>query len=212
MERGVATASDKVWTGIVIALGVAVVGTVVGGIILLVIEYKSGYFNSTPPAPMEQTPESNNRPLTVKAAPELIPKEVPQVRLKPEIKAEPPKQPEPKEPKAAKPEPPFVDVTLEHFADTYASLGEKDRSTYLQSLARKRVTWTGYIMQIYLADNYLYLSDKKGGHTALNVGVGFKDAMRLNVGPLKAKIRVSGPVEIRGQWVFIDATELTVVR
>ena len=57
MERGVTTASDKVWTGIVIALGVGVVGTVVGGLILLVIDYKSGYFNSTPPELRAHTPD-----------------------------------------------------------------------------------------------------------------------------------------------------------
>jgi hypothetical protein len=141
-----------------------------------------------------------------------IPKEVPPLRLDPEVKVEALKQPEPKEQEARKAEPPFVNVTFEHFADTYASLGEKDRSTHVQSLAGKRVECIGYIMQLYLADNYLYLSEKKDGSSAVNVHVRFKDNMRLNLGPLMAKTRVCGPVEIRGQWVTIEASDLTVAR
>jgi hypothetical protein len=208
MERDEFLSRGKFWHSV----AVGTVGSVLGGLILLVIEYKSGIVHLAGSALAERMSDPANHAPGAKEVPPAIPKEVPPLRLNPEVKVEALKQPEPKKQEAGKAEPPFVNVTFEHFADTYASLGVKDRSTYLQSLAGKKVAWTGYIMQMYLADNYLYLSDKKDGSSAVNVHVRFKDNMRLNVGPVMTKIRVSGPVEIRGQWVTIEASELTVAR
>lgn len=209
MERDEVRGTGRFWNGVVITLFTGVVA----GVILLVIEYKSGYFNLTPLAPFKRSPDPDKQTFNKKAAPDTVPKELPKQGPKLDVRAEPLKQTEPKDPKSrSKPEPPFVNLTLDHFADTYASLGERDRSTYLQSLAGKKITWTGYITQMYLSDKYLYLSDKKDGTGAMNVCVSFKDDMRLSVGPVMTKIYVSGPVEIRGHWVVINASELMVAR
>jgi hypothetical protein len=211
MERGVATGSGKVWTGIVIALGVGVVGTVVGGLILLVIEYKSGYFNGPPPELRGYTPDRSKH-VGEKAVPAVIPKDVPKLHLKPEIKATSPRPPEEQEAKAAKAKPDAVDLTFEHFARTYESLDEKDRAVYAQSLAGKRIGWTAYIKQLNLERNYLYVDAKRDGPYVVNVCVEFKEDMRLQIGPLNSKLYVCGDVEIRGRWVIIAASELKVVR
>ncbi len=97
MERDEAPATGRFWN----PLSIGLLSTVVGGLILLVIEYKSGYFNSTRPAPLETTPDSQRRTLISKEAPLVLPKEAAPLQLKPEVKAEPLKQPEPKEPKAS---------------------------------------------------------------------------------------------------------------
>ena len=109
-----------------------------------------------------------------------------------------------------KSEPPLVDVQFDKFAATYSSLSERDRPTYIQSLAGKRVRWTGYISQIYLYQNVLYISDRRGQPADVNVAVEFRDDMRLSIGPVNSEIRVSGTVVIRGHWVMINATELSV--
>jgi hypothetical protein len=207
MEPDVTSVSGKFWKGVAIAIGIAVVSGVLVGIIQLWIEY--GYFNPQRPATIANRPDSTNDMLRSKQSLAAIPKDNPPPSLQPELKPEPLKQPEAKMSKA---EPAFLDLTFEHFAQTYESLSEKDRATYLQGLAGKTIQWTGYIGQMYLTDNYFYMWNNQDSYDDVLVNVSFTDAMRLSVGPLKSKIRVSGVVEIRQQWVVIHATELTAVR
>jgi hypothetical protein len=206
MEPDVTPASGKFWKG-AIAVGIGIIVTVVGGVIVLWIEY--GYFNPQRPATTANTPESTSDMRGSTQSLAAIPKENPPPPLQPELKSEPLKQPEAK---ASKAEPAFLALTFEHFAQTYESLSEKDRATYLQGLAGKNVQWTGYIGQMYLTDNYLYMWNKQDSFGDVLVNVSFTDDMRLREGPLKSKIRVSGVVEIRQQWVVIHATELAAVR
>ncbi len=103
-----------------------------------------------------------------------------------------------------------LDLTLEHFVATYASLREKDRPLYLQSLVGKQVCWTGYVSQVYLSENYLYLSESPNGPTTPFVCVAFDNTMRLGIAAPSRKVRASGTVEIRGDWIVINATKLVV--
>jgi hypothetical protein len=207
MEPDVTPASGKFWKGVAIAVGIGIVATVVGGVIVLWIEY--GYFNPQRPATTANTPESTNDMLGSKQSLAAIPKDNPPPSLQPELKSEPLKQPEAK---ASKAEPAFLALSFDHFARTYESFSEKDRATYLQGLAGKTIQWTGYIGQMHLTDNYFYMWNNQDSYDDVQVSVSFTDNMRLRVGPLKSKIRVSGVVEIRQRWVVIHATELAAVR
>jgi hypothetical protein len=211
-----ADSSSGMFWSVVVTLGI----TVVGGIILLLVEYKSGYFQATrvgsgSPDGTDQrntNVENTNGPVL----PEIktTPMREPPLHAKGDGERTLPKelQSKPRPPEQAKVEPPLVDVTFDHFAATYSTLSERDRSTYIQSLAGKRVMWTAYIREIYLYQNSLYLSDKEDGVPDVNVAVNFTDEMRMSIGPTNSQIQVSGTVEIREPWVVIIATKLSVVR
>jgi hypothetical protein len=183
-------------------------------LITLWFEHSSGYLQSTQAVPDRQN-ASNTQTDSGHMPPGDDSKTPPQPPSpgKEKYKEQSPKemQPRPVTPKAAKAEPPLADVTFERFAATYSSLSNRDRPPYIRSLAGKRVKWTAYINQIYLYQNVIYLTDKRGSRADVNVAVDFTDEMRLSVGPVGSKIRVSGTVEIREHWVVIIATELSVI-
>jgi hypothetical protein len=200
--------------GMSMAIDVGLVVAVLSGIIVLVIEYKSGYFQSVSVGPRERMSERQEP--SVGNARDIMPtpKTKTPFQAAGDSKSSPSKQgqPEPQQLQSRKSQPSFANVTLEHFAATYSSLGPNDRPTYLGTIAGKRITWTGYISQIYLRDNYFYLSNHRDMPGDVHVSVNVKDEMRLGLGPLHAKIQVTGIVEIRQEWVIIDATELTLIR
>lgn len=199
--------------GMWMAIAVGLVVAVLSGIIVLVIEYKSGYFQTAPVGPRERMPERQEHSVD-KARNVISPPTQTPFQATVDGKSGSPKQGHRELPKLqpGKSQPPFANVTLEQFAATYSSLGPDDRPSYLGTIAGRRITWIGYISQIYLRDNYFYLSNHRDMPSDVNVSVNVTNEMRLGLGPPQAKIQVSGIVEIRQQWVIIDATELNLIR
>jgi hypothetical protein len=105
-----------------------------------------------------------------------------------------------------------LDITFEEFASTLASLSAGDRTCYLESIAAKNISWTGYVSQVHLAENYLYLSEHRDPATTVNVAVWFPQELRSQIAPVGKVLRVKGAAEIRGPWVVVHASELTRVR
>ena len=154
-------------------------------LLTLWFEYASGYFHTPPSEPETTLPDQERK--NAQNVPSLsaqgrgrMPKQQPQLQVKGDTPPVPPKelQSKPKTPEPAKSEPPLVDVTFDHFAATYSSLSERDRATYIQSLAGKRVNWTAYIRQLYLYQNTMYLSDKPNERADASVAVDFTDEIR----------------------------------
>jgi hypothetical protein len=189
-------------------------------LLTLWFEHTSGYFQTPPSKPETKLSDQEKH-----AAPkepgfflpqgrDNTPKQQPRLQIKGDNPAASSQesQSKPKTSEPAESEPPLVEVTFDHFAATYSSLSERDRAAYIRSLAGKRVKWAAYIKQMYLYQNTMYLSDEPGKTADVSVAVNFTDEMRLSIGPVNSKIRVSGTVEIREQWVVINATELGVAR
>jgi hypothetical protein len=192
------------------------IGTIViavaANLISLWFEHNSGYFQTTPSGPDKTTPEQQKTNIDGVRNVRATPTKLPTLQAKADDKTGSSKQGQQEREKSQSnaSEPLLADVTFDHFAATYSSLSDRDRSPYIQSLVGKKVVWTGYISQIYLYQNNFYFSDKRDEVTDVNVAVDFKDDMRLNIGPVKSKIRVSGTVEIRQHWIVIHATELRI--
>jgi hypothetical protein len=182
-------------------------------LITLWFEHASGYFQAAPIGSETYLSDGQRITIAKTQAAQAASKQQPPVEAKDDSKTAAPKdvQSKPLTPEQTKSELPIVNVTFDHFAATYSSLSERDRSTYIHSLAGKKVTWVAYIKQIYLYQNVIYLSQNKEGATDVSVDVDFTDDMRLSIGPVKSKIQVSGTVEIRDRWIVINATALSVV-
>jgi hypothetical protein len=108
-----------------------------------------------------------------------------------------------------KADPNVLDVTFQEFAATLASLSDKDRACYLESIASKRVSWTGRVREVHLLENYLYLADNPDPKSAANIAVQFPKDLRAQIVPIGASLHVTGTTEIRGPWVVVNASELT---
>jgi hypothetical protein len=122
--------------------------SVLAGILLLCIEYKSGLFEVAASKSIDVSNHSKDQAPSGGRARDAIPRAVAEPERKPHIALKPPLPAQPQPPIS---EAPRVNLSFDDFTRTYLSLSGDNKSIYFASLTGKKVTWTGYIGQLYLA-------------------------------------------------------------